>query len=233
MDEYQRRDLLLLRSAPNYRAYLGELCAPHVRGRHVLEVGAGLGDLGRQLAQYSPASLTLAEPGEECYAELQALDLPGVETTRSFSHELARDRPGSWDTVVYSNVLEHIEDDAAELRTAAGLLAPGGRLLVIVPAHPSLYAPIDRRLLHFRRYSRASLLALVERVGYFEIERCDYVNKLGVAGWLLNKSLGRDTQSDTLFALFDRFVLPLSRRLDAVAPHSFGLSLFTVARRRP
>ena len=233
MDEYQRRDLLLLRSAPNYRAYLGDLCAPHVRGRHVLEIGAGLGDLGRQLLQHGPSSLTLAEPGEECYAELATIDQPGVETTRRFSHELARDSPGRWDTIIYSNVLEHIEDDAAELRTAARLLAPVGRLLVIVPAHQALYAPIDRRLLHFRRYSRSSLVALVDRVGQFETESCIYINKLGVAGWLLNKSLGRDTQSDTLFALFDRWVLPISRRLDKVAPRSFGLSLVAVLRRRP
>ena len=138
MDEYQRQDLRLLRSAPNYRAYLGRLCEPHVTGRRVLEIGAGLGDLGRQLSQYGPRSLMLAEPGAECYAELASLHLPGVETTRRFSHELAHASPGEWDTVVYSNVLEHIEDDAAELRTAASLLAPLGHLLVIVPAHPWL-----------------------------------------------------------------------------------------------
>jgi hypothetical protein len=183
--------------------------------------------------QHGPASLTLAEPGEECYAELATIDLPGVETRRRFSHELAQDSPGRWDTVVYSNVLEHIEDDVAELHTAAALLKPGGRLLLIVPAHQALYAPIDRRLLHFRRYSRSSLVALAGRVGRFEVESCIYINKLGVAGWLLNKGLRRDTQSDTLFALFDRWVLPVSRRLDKVAPRSFGLSLVAVLKRRP
>ena len=232
MDEYQRRDLRLLRSAPNYRAYLGSLCEPHVRGKRVLEVGAGLGDLGRQLLQYDPERLTLAEPGAECFAELAGLAVPRVEVTRSFSHELARERPGYWDTVIYSNVLEHIEDDDDELRTAARLMTPSGCLLIIVPAHPLLYGPIDLRLQHFRRYSRAGFLSLIDRVGLFRVERCFYINKLGVAGWLLNKLLGRDVQSEALFSIFDRFVLPLSRRLDGLAPRSFGLSLFAVLGRR-
>ena len=233
MDEYQRRDLLILRSAPKYRAYLGSLCEPYVRDRRVLEVGAGLGDLGRHLLQYDPASLTLIEPGEECFAELARLAEPRIEVTQRFSHEMARDHPGRWDTVIYSNVLEHIEDDAAELQTAARTLSARGHLLIIVPAHPLLFSPIDRKLQHFRRYSRAGFLALVRRVGSFEVERCLYINKLGVAGWLLNKLRGRDVQSERLFRLFDRWLLPLSRRLDKLAPHSFGLSLFAVLEKRP
>src|SRR5262245_30743958 len=70
MDSYQRRDLLILRSAPDYCTYLTGLCAPYVQGAEVLEVGAGLGDLGRQLLKFEPQMLTLLEPSEECYREI-------------------------------------------------------------------------------------------------------------------------------------------------------------------
>jgi SAM-dependent methyltransferase len=231
MDEYQRNDLHSLRAAPKYRSYLGELCASYVTERNVIEIGAGLGDFGLQLLQYKPSSLTLVEPGAECFSELKQMVRPGIRVLKEFSRDVAAREKESFDAALYSNVLEHIEDDAAEMRTARDLLKAGGYLLVIVPAHPSLFSPIDEKLLHYRRYSRASLLRLVEKVSGFEVVECRYINKLGVAGWLFNKWRGTAHQSRFLFSVFDKYFLPVSRALDHVAPKSFGLSLFVVLRK--
>jgi SAM-dependent methyltransferase len=231
MDEYQRIDLRSLRAAPKYRSYLGEMCASYVAERHVIEIGAGLGDFGLQLLRYEPSSLTLVEPGAECFNELKQLARPGIRVLNEFSRDVAAREQESFDTALYSNVLEHIEDDAAEMRTARDLLKSGGHLLVIVPAHPSLFSPIDERLRHYRRYDRASLLRLVETVSGYEVVECRYINKLGVAGWLFNKWRGTAHQSQFLFSVFDKYLLPVSRALDHVAPKSFGLSLFVVLRK--
>jgi SAM-dependent methyltransferase len=231
MDEYQRIDLLSLRAAPKYRSYLGEMCASYVAARHVIEIGAGLGDFGLQLLRYEPSSLTLVEPGAECFNELKQLARPGIRVLNEFSRDVAAREKESFDTALYSNVLEHIEDDAAEMRTARDLLKSGGHLLVIVPAHPSLFSPIDERLRHYRRYDRASLLRLVETVSGYEVVECRYINKLGVAGWLFNKWRGTAHQSRLLFSVFDKYILPVSRALDHVAPKSFGLSLFVVLKK--
>ena len=64
---------------------------------------------------------------------------------------------GGPDSIVYINVLEHVEDDQTELRMAHSVLASGGRLLVFVPAHEWLMSRFDRKLGHFRRYTRESL----------------------------------------------------------------------------
>src|SRR5215475_3171635 len=61
------------------------------------------------------------------------------------------------DTAVYINVLEHIEDDETELKTIFNALAPGGRILIFVPALPFLMSSMDRGLGHFRRYTLAAL----------------------------------------------------------------------------
>ena len=53
-----------------------------------------------------------------------------------------------YDTVICSNVLEHIEDDVRALRNIRTLLKPGGRLLLYVPATPRLYCAIDRHVGH-------------------------------------------------------------------------------------
>jgi SAM-dependent methyltransferase len=206
-------------------------CASYVTDRSVIEIGAGLGDFGSQLLEYEPADLTLVEPGVECYGELKQMARPGVRVLNEFSQDVAAREKAKFDTALYSNVLEHIEDDAAEMRTALDLLKPGGHLLVIVPAHPFLFSPIDEKLLHYRRYDRASFLRLVEKVPGFEVVECRYINKLGVAGWLFNKWRGTTHQSQFLFSVFDKYFLPVSRALDHVAPRSFGLSLFVVLRK--
>ena len=63
------------------------------------------------------------------------------------------------DTIVCLNVLEHVEDDRGALRRLHAALAPGGRLLLLVPAHEWLYGAIDRAIDHHRRYERAGLEA--------------------------------------------------------------------------
>ncbi len=69
------------------------------------------------------------------------------------------------DTVVALNVIEHIPEDVAALRSVAGMLAPGGRAVVLVPALPALYGSLDRELQHARRYRRAGLRAAFSAAG--------------------------------------------------------------------
>ncbi len=62
--------------------------------------------------------------------------------------------PQSFDVVLMTDVLEHIEDDHASARAALRLLRPGGIVVATVPAYQWLYSPRDTHHHHFRRYSR-------------------------------------------------------------------------------
>jgi SAM-dependent methyltransferase len=86
-------------------------------------------------------------------------------------------RPGSCDAVVALDVLEHLDDDAAGLRAAAGLVMPGGLLLVTVPALPSLWGQQDVVSEHRRRYTRGTLRALFDRAE-LPRPRVSYFNSL-------------------------------------------------------
>jgi SAM-dependent methyltransferase len=127
------------------------------------------------------------------------------------------------------NVLEHIADHAAALSQFQAVLRPGGRLLLLVPAHPTLYGAIDRVVGHERRYTVDAVRRLLEQSGFaHEIVR--YVNPVGAVGWLVASRFVRShTVPAAPLRVYDRFV-PALRLLDR-AHLPFGLSVWAVARR--
>jgi hypothetical protein len=104
--------------------------------------------------------LTILEPSNNLYPSLSkrlaTLDRTGVLNVKqaTFSEAFGDDsqipRP---DNAVYINVLEHVEDDEAELKRVCSTLLPGGRILISVSAHLFLMNRMDHEVGHFRRYS--------------------------------------------------------------------------------
>lgn len=83
----------------------------------------------------------------------------------------------AFDVVLALDVLEHIEDDVAALRSARNLLKKDGLLLVTVPALPILWGGQDVVSQHFRRYTRRSLDTLFKNAGLTNYE-INYFNTL-------------------------------------------------------
>ena len=142
--------------------------------------------------------------------------------------ELARLQP---DSCVCLNVLEHIEDDAAALRRFASILVPRGAIMLLVPAFPALFGPIDQNLGHYRRYTRASIARLTRAAG-LELKKVRYMNTAGFFGWWVNaRILRREAQSEKQIQVFDRYVVPVMSRLEELLPPPFGQSLFAVLKK--
>jgi hypothetical protein len=109
----------------------------------------------------------------------------------------------------------------------ASLLIPGGVIVLLVPAFPALYGPIDRKLGHYRRYTLDSLTRLAVETG-LRVRKTHYVNCAGFFGWWMNSHvLKRKTQSEKQIAAFERLVPALSW-LEGIARPPFGQSLFAV-----
>ena len=68
--------------------------------------------------------------------------------------------PDSFDVVLLTDVLEHIEDDARSAATAMRLLRPGGVVVATVPAYQWLYSPRDANHHHYRRYGKQQFARL-------------------------------------------------------------------------
>ena len=218
--------------ARNYFSWQARLVAPEL-GRRVIEVGCGIGNftgmlLDREVVAALDVDPACVERLRQRYPDRPNLHAFVCEPGSAAFAELARFHP---DSCVCLNVLEHIEDDRRALAAMASVLAPGGIIVLLVPAFPALYGPIDRNLQHHRRYTRASLTALADVTG-LSIRTLHYVNAAGWFGWWINAHVfRREAQSAGQIRIFDRAVVPMMSRLEALARPPFGQSLFAVLRK--
>ena len=83
--------------------------------------------------------------------------------------------PESADLITLTDVLEHVDDDLGSLQALKHCLKPGGRIVLTVPAHRFLWSQHDEDLHHKRRYSRASLTAVIQQAG-LKINYLSYFN---------------------------------------------------------
>jgi len=223
MEAYTGVDVLeVMDGAKNYNAFLTDLIVAHSPGKKVLDFGAGSGAFARFLKRRG-FDVTCIEPDAHLRSGLTR------EGFRAYS-SLADCRE-KFNYIYAVNVLEHIEDDLACTQALYMALADGGRLFIYVPAFMSLYSAFDKKIGHFRRYTKASLLATVPQ---FRVDLCHYVDSLGfVAAWLFKYVGGKDgSVSLTAVRVFDSLVFPLSRVLDLLLRPFFGKNVLLVAQKR-
>ncbi|MBX7454965.1 methyltransferase domain-containing protein [Mycolicibacterium sp. 3033] len=218
------------RDKPRYRRYQYDLIAPHC-GRTILEVGAGLGEFAEQFGDVDRLVLTDVDPGAVELMARRFAGRPEVQT-RTLALGVAPELDEPVASVVAINVLEHIEDDAGALRSLATAVQPGGSIVLWVPGYQQLYGEFDRKVGHVRRYTPSTLASAVRRAG-LDVELVKPVNLLGGIAWWLTVRRGGSTSPDSkLVAVFDRFVVPVTRALERVVRPPFGQSVLCVARVR-
>jgi FkbM family methyltransferase len=218
-----------LSRARNYNRWIYSRARPYL-GPRLLDAGAGIGTFsalaledGREVVAVEPdpalAEMLRSRLGAQARVhELSLEDLPGPVA------------PASVDAAICFNVIEHIEDDASAVRGIREVLVPGGRLVLLVPAHQRLFGTMDQSYGHHRRYTRRTLTRLLERLE-MDLVELRYVNPVGTIGWFIaGRLLHRPAVPEGPLALYDRLV-PLFRALDALRL-PIGLSLWAVARKR-
>jgi SAM-dependent methyltransferase len=212
-------------AAANYNAWLLERAKPYL-GHRILDVGAGIGTFTELLAPLCEQVVAVEADAE--FAGILERRFADDQNVRVVHAEAERSLPdGPFDSIVCFNVVEHIGDDEAALKSFRGRLAPGGALLLLVPAHPFLYGATDGSLGHERRYRRPQLRSRLEEAG-FSVKVLRHVNPIGALGWLVSaRLLRRQEIPRASVAVFDRAV-PLVRQLDRLRL-PFGLSLWAVA----
>jgi len=227
-------------SIARYHEYLWSYVEPWL-GQRVMEIGVGFGQYTRRMLaerrRVLGCDLDATHLGELRGAvpspllETMRLDLEKPEQATASCAAFAPD------TIVLLNVLEHIRLHGQALAFLREVAAPGGRIVLIVPALSSLNNGLDREAGHHRRYSRASLARELTSAGW-ESVTTRYINLPGIPGWVVAGWLGRAGGKSTvldaastnwLLRFYDRFFVGLSRLTDPVAARFAGLSIVAVA----
>ncbi len=222
--------LIRMENLSRYAAWQAGLMGPFV-GKKVLELGAGTGTMSDHyaaadrlwLAEVSPYYLDILNRRFKSFSNVTIchLDLEAPIHPAELD-----DKP---DLVVSTNVIEHIRNHEAAIQFAFDCLSPGGRIILLVPAMPSIFCSFDQGLEHQRRYDRKGMVRLLEGAG-FEVEEIRFMNVLGALGWWFNgKVLRRKVLPTHQLRLMD-LLLPWVK-LEYCLRLPFGLSILARARK--
>lgn len=207
-------------------------------GRRIWDAGAGVGVVSSQLLERT--DFLLATDYRESHIDLLSESLgtrPGLRVERCdlTRPDLGTLRAWGLDTIINLDVLEHLPDDRAVLGAFHEVLAPGGRLLLKVPAHPFLFGSLDEASLNYRRYTRRDLREKLRGAG-FEIERLRHMNLPAVLPYFLKSRVMRsenkvsNSLNGSRQGLYNKLI-PWFAKLERFLPPPMGLSLVAIARK--
>ena len=127
----------------------------------ILDAGCGTGRNLQRYEQLGPAQGI--EPSADAVAFCRER---GLENVKQAPLERLPFEEESFELMVATDVLEHVDDDAQALRELRRVAAPGATLVMTVPAFRWLWSEEDDRLGHRRRYTRKQLRRVAEQSGW-------------------------------------------------------------------
>ncbi|WP_103069038.1 class I SAM-dependent methyltransferase [Aquimarina sediminis] len=227
--EYIGDELQLFKNAVNWKSYFSSKIRPYIEG-DVLEVGAGIGINTRFLAKEKQkiSSWSLLEPDANLASEIKSnIDSLKINKTSVINGTIDDLKDHRYDTIVYIDVLEHIEDAVMEIKKAKQCLKPNGKLIILVPTYNFLFSDFDKRIGHYRRYNKSLLLRQVN--DELSLEKLFYLDSMGFFASLANKLfLKKELPSLGDIKFWDNYIVRLSVVFDVLFFKVFGKSLIGI-----
>jgi len=230
---YSGNELQDFSDAINWKAYWLNEILPFL-GDEVLEIGAGIGSTVKNLNFKKFRKWFAFEPDKSMYWTLKKINSDGkfgkgFKVVNGTSANLQnRD---TFDTILYIDVLEHIEHDYQELAHVQNYLVEGGHIIIVAPAHNFLFTSFDKKIGHYRRYNKKMLRSLVPK--NMIIKKIRYLDSVGLIASLANKIFLRtDSPSYNQIQIWDNFMVKHSRWLDIMIGHLVGKSIVCILEKK-
>lgn len=227
-------NLHVIASAGKFTDWLYEQIVPFLRG-NILEIGSGQGTYSRKIIRDFPNNAIILSDIDRKYVTFLEGAFGGRMTfvrriDLACGGDFAR-LPCAIDSVFALNVLEHVRGDIQALQNIYDALNPGGRCVLLVPAHPFLYNCIDTSVGHYRRYTRASMLEKISQTP-FTMERLFSFNFLAMFAWYWHGTLRkRSVLSGGSMKVFNALV-PFLRHVEKhFLRQRIGISLIAVLKK--
>jgi len=225
--KYPGDELVLFQHATHWKKYFSRQIKPYIKG-NVLEVGAGIGSTTLLLNDGSANQWLMLEPDEKMSVllkmKVKTSVLPG---NCRFQSGTITQLTSTFDTIIYIDVLEHIQNDTEEIKKAAALLNAGGHIVVLAPAFTYLLSPFDKAIGHCRRYNRKMFRNITPEGLQMMSNR--YYDTAGYFAALINKWVLRQKYPTVNQVRFwDRWMIPVSTITDKICVHSFGKTIIAI-----
>lgn len=199
--------------------------------RAVLDIGCGRGDNLPVLMRYGQVTAMdiASEPLQRIPAEWNVKKICCDACALPFSDD-------TFNCVCSFDVFEHIADDTRAVAEVVRVLAPGGLLVVTVPAFPSLFGSHDRAIGHFRRYTKHSLRSLFTmmtelRIGFWNCALFPLAAAIRAARRQCPNRMENDRLPTSINALFTNLLRCENHLIRIGMTLPWGLTLYGIFRK--
>lgn len=224
---YEGKDLESMSFAQNYHNWIYENIETEL-GNKIAEIGSGVGNFTEFLLRNGHARIDAYEPCTKMHLNNKFSKNPRVNCINSNFELVSKSCDYKYDSVIFINVLEHIQQDLDAIKNAYNITRPGGKLIIFVPALQFLYSKFDRSIGHYRRYQKSELTKLVQNAS-FKIMSCEYFDSIGIVPWFVFMKVMRQGLSSRNTFTYDTFVVPWLKILEKKISPPLGKNLLLIA----
>ena len=225
--EYPGLELETFDKAKIWRKYIFFLIKKYFKNE-ILEVGAGIGSFTKNyINEFNNITLSETDSKNLDYIK-KKFGAKKIDT----SDKLIQNINKKFNTIIYLNVLEHIEGDIDEINNALEKLNSNGYLIVLVPAHNKLYSKFDKAVGHVKRYE----LDFFKKNKFENTELVDlyYLDCLGYLLYYINRIFFKEETYPSKFKVmvWDKFFTPITILIDFLLRYRFGKNIMCIYRKK-
>ena len=222
--KYPGEELEIFDKATIWRKYIHAMMQHYFKD-NILEVGAGIGSFAANYFE-NFQNITLCDFDNENVKILQKKFYQNNNIT--IYDKGINELEGKFNTIIYLNVLEHIQEDLHEINSALNKLNLGGHLIILVPAHQNLFGKFDKAIGHCRRYNIDFFK--LNKFKNVKIQKLIFLDLFGYILYFFNKFFfkGEVYPSKLKIFLWDKIFTPITIIIDYITRYKLGKNILCV-----